>query len=965
MKLLIVKKNEIQEKEVNNLNVEDIGQKAFGLCHVPCAWTLPFLVITKDLFMDIYSDKQQNSRLIVEQYMPNIMLAIDRLGLGDYLIIRSSGVKEGMTERGKYESLESDRINLKYNILKLVNLLLKEPELPESGMPLIIQQYISADIMGHVSNERRFTKESRDFIYEYCIGKNQIETGNISLRNWREKYKIEDYTDKPLVFANDFTEKLKIVCAYFYYQKCRVHIEFVCDKTTFFIVQCDSEGELQGAVDPDKYNIKMFENEDVFHPQILKKITDTDKGKYRKIDNVFIYKEVGIPMPPLYILDDREYIEQLREGEVPEKLKMDLTYMTKQSLVIRTNVISKEKLKSQFSKRSNELRDVDSAIGFLVKASVEITTEGIKDYIFIFHNFIPAKIAAFVNAKPLERAVEIQALWGLPEGLYYNAHDRISVDTKEIDITKMERKKFVISKNEVYKECFIAPDENGKWIVKRLKSQYNWRCTLVDEEMICEIAERARKIVENVGTELSIMWFVGIDKTFYKTNNIPWYHENYDRNSFYYASSANIEMNFKKKYFYEKEILIETRADLKKLKEQDSKEIGLVRIKPKEDDILRSKEFIKDFGELCKQKGANIFLEGAVLAHSFYQLVNTGATVIVAHEMKHYKDKIEFNKLVRDRIPEIIEKNGENALCVVMEGIGLVRQLKNKIIEESYEILSAGSEKEVLEELVDLEEVCMALENKVNLVELDKFDLKQMDKPDKKLLFEGAVLDECKQMISNTRESDFCATLVRKGNNVQLDLLWGNSKREGGNSDSIFYPEDDKKVILGLAFRLFTTSSVSACCKLIYEIRLASLRIQNNLHCTKEEFDKIRNSKKMKKGGFEKGFILLKTDIREEQPENSMFNQILNVKSVYSTNLDLPLKPREDIEVLNSSQLLIRLTIPIYSRDVEWNIKRKKINDFFGEEINIKISKKFYDTKLVFYIKLEKEIYRQLVLEFV
>ncbi len=75
----------------------------------------------------------------------------------------------------------------------------------------------------------------------------------------------------------------------------------------------------------------------------------------------------------------------------------------------------------------------------------------------------------------------------------------------------------------------------------------------------------------------------------------------------------------------------------------------------------------------------------------------------------------------------------------------------------------------------------------------------------------------------------------------------GNSKREGGNSDSIFYPEDDKKVILGLAFELFTTSSVSACCKLIYEIRLASLRIQNNLHCTKEEFDKIRNSKKNEK----------------------------------------------------------------------------------------------------------------------
>ena len=101
----------------------------------------------------------------------------------------------------------------------------------------------------------------------------------------------------------------------------------------------------------------------------------------------------------------------------------------------------------------------------------------------------------------------------------------------------------------------------------------------------------------------------------------------------------------------------------------------------------------------------------------------------------------------------------------------------------------------------------------------------------------------------------------------------------------------------------------------------------------KRSLTKLETVKKKKKGGFEKGFILLKTDIREEQSENSMFNQILNVKSVYSTNLDLPLKPREDIEVLNSSQLLIRLTIPIYSRDVEWNIKRKKINDFLGKKL--------------------------------
>lgn len=963
MKLWIVTRNEILQKEQDEVCPEEIGQKALGLCRVPYAWTPPFFVITKDLFKNIL-DRPQDLALIIKCYMSNILLAVDELKLGDDLIIRSSGTKEGMAERGKYESISSNRENLEENIQKLITLLLSESELSENGMPIIIQKYIQADIVGHISNERRFVKENRDFIYEYCIGK-YIETENISLRNWRKKYNIEDYANDPLKFDSSWEEKLKIVCAYFYYQKSRVHIEFVCSKTELFIVQCDSEVELQGAVNPDEYNIKMFEKEGIFYPQILKRITENDKGKYKKIDNIFIYKEVGIPMPPLYILDDKECIEYIRKGEIPDRLKADLTYMTKQSLVIRTNVVCEEELQSQFSKRSNELRDLDSAIEFLKTASKEIVEEGIDDYIFIFHNFIPAKIAAFVNAKPLERIVEIQALWGLPEGLYYNAHDRIRVDTKDIDVTRIDRKKFRINKVEVYKECFIAPDDTGKWIVKRLKPQFNWRCTISNDEVICEIAVRARKIVENVGTELSLMWFVGIDENFYGTNNIPWYHENYDRNNFYYMNKSNVDMNFKKKYFYQKELVIETRGDLQKIREQDSKAIGLVRIKPKEDDILRSKEFIKEVGTLCKQKGVNIFLEGAVLAHSFYQLVNTGATVIAAYQMKQFVDKIEFNKLVRDRIPEIIEQNGEVASCMVMEGIGLVRQLKNKIIEEAYEILAANSREEVLEELADLEEVCIALEHNIKLVDSDKLAVKKIDESVEELRFEGAVLEESRQVILDKGKKDFYASLVRKGCNVQLDLFWGNGKTNIYNVKSVVYFDNDKKRILSLAFQIFSISNSKDCSGLICEIRTVSMKIQNELFCSQEEFEEVKNRKRMKKGGFEKGYILLKTNLYEEKRDDLIFDQILNTKNVYKINYDLPLKERIDVEVLNTSQLLIRLTIPLYSRKEEWKIKRPQINDFFGGDVNIKITKKLSDTKIIFFLNVQKEFYEQLTFNFV
>lgn len=964
MKLWIVKKENIEQKEFDEISVDEVGQKTLGLCRAPSAWTLPFFVIAKDLFWEICNDKKENAQSIMKRYMDNILFAVDSLKLGNNLIIRSSGTKEGMAERGKYESIDTNKSNLEYKILELVNLLSNETELIEYGMPLIVQVYIRDGIVGHASNERRFTKENRDFIYEYCNEYKQIETGNISLRNWRKRYDIEEYVDSSLNFNNNFVDKLKIICAYYYYQKDRVHIEFVCNETTLYIVQCDLEIEAQDAVNPNEYNIKMFEKEEMFQPFILKLINEKDKGKYKKIDNVFIYTEVGIPMPPLYILDDKICLEDLKQGNISQALRLDLSYMTKQSLVIRTNVVSNEKLKSQFSKRSNELRSIESAIDFLKKASMEIANEGIEDYIFILHNFIPAKIAAFVNAKPLERIVEIQALWGLPEGLYYNAHDTISVDTREININSMVKDRFSINKNEVYKECFIAPDSDGKWIVKRLKSKFNWRCTIDDDEIIRDIADRARKITENVGTELSIMWFVGIDQTFYRTNNIPWYHEKYDRNSYYYTNNSNVKINYKKKYFYEKEILIETRKDLKKLEELEPKEIGLVRIKPSEDDILRSKEFIKEVGELCKAKGANIFLEGAVLAHSFYQLVNTGATVIVAHEMEHYKDKIEFNKLVRDNIPEIIEKNGESASCRIMEGVGLVRLLKNKVIEESYEILAANSKDEVLEELADLEEVCIALEKNIKLLEYDKFNMVEKGNGEIELSFEGAVLEKCKQVVHNTKSIEFYGVMERTGSNIQLDLFFGNSDSVLQNIQSISYEENDRTVILSLAFRIFMTSNINTCHKLIYEIKLVIQKIIQQYSCKKKDFESIRTCKKLKKGGFEKGYILLRTDIQEDQ-EETVFNEIFNVKSISGVNIYEPLKSRVDVEILNESLLLVRLTFPIYERNTEWNIKNQRINVFFNENINIHITKKFVGTKIIFNLEFVKENYKQLVLDFV
>ncbi|MBP6869105.1 MAG: nucleoside triphosphate pyrophosphohydrolase [Candidatus Pacebacteria bacterium] len=69
----------------------------------------------------------------------------------------------------------------------------------------------------------------------------------------------------------------------------------------------------------------------------------------------------------------------------------------------------------------------------------------------------------------------------------------------------------------------------------------------------------------------------------------------------------------------------------------------------------------------------------------------------------------EFGKLVRDRIPEIIESKGEKVFIKTLEREEYVGALKEKLIEEAKEVQGTKDRPEVLEELADLLEVAMAL----------------------------------------------------------------------------------------------------------------------------------------------------------------------------------------------------------------------------------------------------------------
>lgn len=68
-----------------------------------------------------------------------------------------------------------------------------------------------------------------------------------------------------------------------------------------------------------------------------------------------------------------------------------------------------------------------------------------------------------------------------------------------------------------------------------------------------------------------------------------------------------------------------------------------------------------------------------------------------------------YNKLVRDRIPEIIKNNGEEPITRILSDEEYRIELEKKLLEEYKEVLAANTSEERIGELADILEVLRAL----------------------------------------------------------------------------------------------------------------------------------------------------------------------------------------------------------------------------------------------------------------
>ena len=148
--------------------------------------------------------------------------------------------------------------------------------------------------------------------------------------------------------------------------------------------------------------------------------------------------------------------------------------------------------------------------------------------------------------------------------------------------------------------------------------------------------------------------------------------------------------------------------DLDKLDHRpiDSRNRGLL-IRPTTE-FNRNESFLRRAAELAAKRRVPIYFEGSLLSHAYYIMQRTGAMVIpVLNDEPKDAPKV-YNKLVRDRIPLIIREAGGLARVRRLGRAEAVALLKQKLVEEAFEVWNAA-DKEIGEELADVLDVIDAL----------------------------------------------------------------------------------------------------------------------------------------------------------------------------------------------------------------------------------------------------------------
>lgn len=688
------------------------GAKAAGLAQLDPAWTPPFIALAVGLHAALDSDQDLKRALAS---------TLHKMGsCADGVLVRSSAVDEGLHRRG---TLESDRCAHNVDEVSEVMCRIAEdtPVNERSQLAFVIQRWIPEAAIGHLSNERRASRDKRSWLCE-------AELPPVSAQDRTFRFRVDSDAPSSSELScpsfDELAKSLRGIAKVLSGQGNRVHLEWIWDGERVWIVQCDHDETRRAPAPGVDWTRSPGPpiGEDLSFFRMVDSENDT-QGAFPKVNHVRIFKECGLPHGDIRVLADADVIKGLASGKISPELLPDLRALAAAPLVIRTDFKSATDKPVVLSRRTDTCLTLEALESFLTRTAKEVLEEkhDASQIAFLAHRFLRARAGAFSYAQPGNDRVHIDATWGFPDSLLFHPHDSYRVDVANTEVTRYLR----------CKTDYIDIDSSGKWRSRSAGRPWDWKPTLTDAQAV-SIAKMSLRLAEHLGKRVEIMFLISEEPN--DVSILPW---------FFTSDELRISQVQAAPGFYVGEkVLIRHEDDLTRLESKLSSEPTPAKIaltlRP-DFGLLRSRPFIQNIAELAKRWSLPIELEGSQSSHAYYLLESGGAGIRCVNPWTEPERRQSFGKLVRDLVPVKIERHGEHAVVYHADRNHLISLVKDKLVEEALEYYWESDKERSVEELADLLEL-LKTAAKAHEVSFDMVEQAAAKKRDERGGFEAGVV---------------------------------------------------------------------------------------------------------------------------------------------------------------------------------------------------------------------------------
>jgi len=690
----------------------EAGGKGAGLLRLPTAWYPPTLVISPNvnqlhrdgrLGLDFLSVSSSSQRYT------SALKSLAALVPSKTLFVRSSAAREGMSERGKYESGPSAPT------LSAVESVVAEYWQQfgaEDNLGFVIQPMLDDKIRGHLSNEYRVSRDTTAWVSDTSVGTQPVTwrvTNSVAAEDAPLECRTVDQIEPVLRRVAKFLSDLPF----------RHHLEWVWDGDRIWIVQADRVPPRQGPAPGDAWSPRRGETIDPGELAVWKQLDGerlSESTGWLKAEALAQFGAADLPIATVWMLEGTQTIESLANGDHVAGFSDDVELISSGHVVVRTDIRGEEE--QVMLPKTDTVSDSSRIEEFIRKTASDLITAGTpsSDIAFLAHRYLRARACAWTLAYPSDPYVEVDSMWGTPDGLGWLPHDSswVNVDTSEV------------WRSISGKTDFLDIDEDGEWTYRESPTEWIWRASM-SEDQLRTVAAGASRLADVAGCPVLTMWFIGIlDGA--DVECLPWYQSKKIPDDVAQREQVSPAVS---------RTTVKSASDLEDASAAVARGVKVLKLLPGPD-FVRDKEFVKQVVAIAKANDLTVELVGSPLAHPYYLLREAGVAVSCVGQFS--QPLTQHNKLVRDNIVELIESNGEVVVSYRAAGLERARLLRLKVVEEAMEVLQSASPEEVTEELADLEEVAEALRVALN-IRRDDVRQRRIEKRSKRGGFgEGLVL---------------------------------------------------------------------------------------------------------------------------------------------------------------------------------------------------------------------------------